>query len=248
MGADEKRSQRKKVHQLGSEVGDYLWQLRGQLGGQRTDMYQAYQRALGQQEGDYSNLMNQYQDFSKTGGFSPEDISNIRSRAVSPLRAAYSNAQRNVNRQRALQGGYSPGFGTLQARMAREQGQGMADASTNAEAAIAQMKQQGRLAGLGGASSLYGTSPGLIGTTGNQALTASGQLLGLADIHKNLNLGLLGAYQGATQLPGAWEGSVGRIGQVAGIAGNLFAPWMGGGSPAPLPSSRINVPGMYGSY
>ena len=54
-----------------------------------------------------------FQQFAQTGGFSPEDLANIRARAVSPVRAVYANAQQNVNRQRALQGGYSPGFNRL---------------------------------------------------------------------------------------------------------------------------------------
>jgi len=106
---------------------------------------------------DPNNIAAQYQQFSNTGGYSPEDVSNIRSRALSPTRAVYANAQQNVNRQRSLQGGYSPGFGTLQARMAREQSQGLSDASTNTEAGLAQMIQEGKLKGLAGQSSLYGT-------------------------------------------------------------------------------------------
>jgi hypothetical protein len=94
-----------------------------------------------------------YREFAKTGGFSPMDLANIRARAVSPVRAVYANAMQNVNRQRALQGGYSPGFGTLQARMAREQGQSTADAATNVEAGISEQVQRGRLAGLAGMQS-----------------------------------------------------------------------------------------------
>lgn len=101
-----------------------------------------------------------FQDFAKTGGFSAADLANIRARAVSPVRAVYANAQQNVNRQRALQGGYSPGFGVLQARMAREQGQGISNAATDAEAAIAQMVQQGKLAGLQGMAGTEGRTSG----------------------------------------------------------------------------------------
>lgn len=101
-----------------------------------------------------------FRNFAQTGGFSPEDLRNIRARALSPVRATYANAEREVNRQRALQGGYSPGFGTLQARMAREQGQGISDAATNAESSIAQMVQQGKLAGLQGLASMGGGGGG----------------------------------------------------------------------------------------
>ena len=101
-----------------------------------------------------------FQNFAQTGGFSPTDLANIRSRAVSPVRAVYANAQQNVNRQRALQGGYSPGFGVLQSRMAREQGQQTSDAAIGAESNIAEMVQQGKLAGLQGMASTEGTTSG----------------------------------------------------------------------------------------
>lgn len=101
-----------------------------------------------------------FQNFSQTGGFSPQDLANIRARAVSPVRAVYANAQQNVNRQRALQGGYSPGFGVLQDRMARGQSQGISDQSIAAESEIGQMVQQGKLAGLQGMASTEGTTSG----------------------------------------------------------------------------------------
>lgn len=112
-----------------------------------------------------------FQDFAKTGGFSAADLANIRARAVSPIRAVYANAQQNVNRQRALQGGYSPGFGVLQARMAREQGQGASDAATNAEASIAEMVQQGKLAGLQG---MAGTEARQSGSTTSGSSSSGG--------------------------------------------------------------------------
>lgn len=112
-----------------------------------------------------------FQDFAKSGGFSAADLANIRARAVSPVRAIYANAQQNVNRQRALQGGYSPGFGVLQARMARQQGQGISDAATNAEASIAEMVQQGKLAGLQG---MAGTEARTSGSTTSGSSSGGG--------------------------------------------------------------------------
>lgn len=98
----------------------------------------------------YSEVMSGYRQFAETGGFSPEDLANIRARSVSPVRAVYQNALQNVNRQRALQGGYSPNYGALTARLAREQSMSQADAAINREAELAGMVQKGRLAGLGG--------------------------------------------------------------------------------------------------
>lgn len=95
-----------------------------------------------------------FQDFSQTGGYSPADVANMRARGVSPIRAAYANAQRGIGRQRSLQGGYSPGAQAAMVQMAREQGQSAADATQNVEAGLAQMRNQGRLAGLGGMSDI----------------------------------------------------------------------------------------------
>jgi hypothetical protein len=110
--------------------------------------------------GPYDEVRQGYSQFAQTGGFSPADLANIRARAVSPVRAVYANAQREANRSKALQGGYSPGFSTLQARMAREQGQGISDAATGAESNIAKMVQEGKLSGLQGLSGLIGSGGG----------------------------------------------------------------------------------------
>jgi len=94
------------------------------------------------------------QEFSNTGGYSAEDTANMRARGVAPIRAAYANAERAVGQQRGLQGGYSPNAIAAQVKMAREQGQGMADASQNVEGQLAEMKQRGRLSGLQGMSGI----------------------------------------------------------------------------------------------
>lgn len=97
-----------------------------------------------------------YQEFGQTGGYSPQDIANMRARGMAPIRAAYANAERGIGQQRGLQGGYSPNAIAAQVKMAREQGQGMADAATNVEAGIAQARNQGRLAGYGGMAGIEG--------------------------------------------------------------------------------------------
>lgn len=105
----------------------------------------------------YKDPFNSYAgftDFSQTGGYSRNDIANMRARGVSPIRAAYANAQREIGRQRALQGGYAPNAIATMAKMAREQGQGMADATQNVEAGLAEARNKGRLSGLTGMSDI----------------------------------------------------------------------------------------------
>lgn len=164
-----------------------------------------------------------FSEFAKTGGFSPEDLANIRARAISPVRATYANAEREVNRQRAIQGGYSPGFGVLQSRMAREQGQTAADAAENAEASIAQMVQQGRLQGLHGLASLPTGGGG--GGGGGVAPTPT-------------------PLPTAPQQKGFW----GNFGDYAGMAGQVALPILmnryGGEQQqqkAPLPSRQTSM-------
>lgn len=96
---------------------------------------------------DLNNLVGNLQEYSSTGGYSGDDISSIRERALSPIRATYANAQRNLNRQKTLQGGYMPNAGAIYSKMAREQGELASSASTNVNAEVAKMIAAGKLAG-----------------------------------------------------------------------------------------------------
>lgn len=87
-------------------------------------------------------------DFSETGGYSDGDVANIRERAISPIRSIYDSANRNLLRQKNLQGGYSPNLPAAQAKMARESSNLISGRTTDANAQIAQMVQSGKLAGL----------------------------------------------------------------------------------------------------
>lgn len=155
---------------------------------------------------DYTSAFSDLKNLSRTGGFSDEDISNIRARGISPIRAAYAGANRDIDRQKVLQGGYSPNYAAVKAKMAREQGSLMSDKMTDVNAGIAEMIARNKLnvtpqllnaatnqsnlenemrtskvrnreaaqrAALQGATSLYGTTPALTSTFGNQALNAA---------------------------------------------------------------------------
>lgn len=140
----------------GGGVGDYgdIYGRYSQLaGGNQFAFDPMFRGAIGKAIGGYG-------DFADTGGFTPQGIQDIRARAIAPTRAIYSNAQDDLNRNRSLQG-YSPNYNAASARMAREQSQIIGDQNTNANAGIAQMIQQGRLAGLGGLVNAGGTGQGL---------------------------------------------------------------------------------------
>lgn len=105
----------------------------------------APQLAPYQQSGDVTRSLTGLSDLSTTGGYSEADIANLRARGIAPTRSIYANAQQNVERQRALQGGYSPNFGATQAQMARDESNQIADINTNINAGIAQNVAANRL-------------------------------------------------------------------------------------------------------
>ena len=108
-----------------------------------TPREQNYQRS-----DDFTDTLNRVKTFADTGGYSGEDLSNLRARGISPIRAVYANAMRGLDRQRALQGGYAPGMAAAISRMAREMSEQVAGATTNVNADIAEKVQRGKLAGL----------------------------------------------------------------------------------------------------
>ena len=94
---------------------------------------------------DTTRALSELQDLSHTGGLSATDQQNLRARGMSPIRSMYATAQRDMNRNRRLQGGYSPNFGAVTAKMTRDQSSMIADQMDKVNANIAQMVQSGRL-------------------------------------------------------------------------------------------------------
>ena len=228
-----------------SQTGQY--QMMNNLYGQNNQFMNNYNQGVGTNMMDYNNIMNNYQgmaggnfqgsggaswdptfrgaldksisgygNFADTGGFSGQDLSDLRARAISPNRAVYANAQAGLDRSRNLQGG-SPNYAAAASRMAREQGYNQGDLTTNANAGIAQMVQQGKLAGLGGLTSAGGTGQGL----SNQ----------ISDINNNAsyqnNLTRLGAMNGMTSLYGTTPGLANTFGNQVLQSGNQLLQGQG---------------------
>lgn len=85
------------------------------------------------------------EDLARTGGYSDTDVANLRERGISPIRSVYANQMRELDRSRGLSGGYSPNFGAVSARMARDLSSQMAGQMTNVNADIAEKVAEGRL-------------------------------------------------------------------------------------------------------
>lgn len=157
--------------------------------------------------GGLSSALGGYTDFANTGGLSGQNIQDIRARSVAPLRAVYANANRDINRQRSLQGGYSPNLTAAKAKMAREMGQGLSDASTNVEATLAEQIRAGKLAGMAGQSQVSTAGQGLQNAI--DSLGAQTRLQGLTGLANTAGMGydtILKALQGGTGLYGSTPG------------------------------------------
>ncbi len=214
------RSDSNTYEKRGTDIFD---QNRAGVTAQGAQFQGDYGRAQASDAGMRDEARAGFSNFAQTGGFSPNDVSAMRARGTSPIRAAYANAERNINRQQSM-GGTSAGKSTLMARMAREQGQAASDATTNVDAGIAQMRQQGKLAGNQGIANLYGTTPGQTALQSRNVLENTGQQLDLQNMEQNRMQGLLNTQAGLTQAPGSADRTIGQIGQVADIGRKIFKP------------------------
>lgn len=174
------------------------------LGAQGAEFQKGYGESRASDERMRGSAESGYNNFINTGGFSPRDIASMRARAISPIRATYDAANRNINRHYAM-GGTNAGANVLRARMAREQGQGSSDAVTGVESNIAQMMAQNRLSALGGMTNLYGTTPGATSLFSRNVLENANQGLQLNEMENQRMQGLLSTQLGLGQVPGTGE-------------------------------------------
>ncbi len=219
--------------------------------------------------GAIDKAISTYGNFADTGGFSPQDINNIRARAVAPIRSINDRANQEIQRQASIRGtAYSPNTSAAIAKANRDSAYATGDVSTNAEAMIAQLMQQGKLYGAGGLAStglanqsndtanrgldlsainsvtgnqlnalagktsLYGTSPGLTKTFGDQLLTSSGQGLQGVGLDNQLVQAIINGQLGKAQVPGDFQSTLGNIGSVASLIGNGVGAVTGLSGPA----------------
>lgn len=128
------------------------------------------------QSPDVTSSLADLSNLATTGGYTPAGIADIRARDIAPTRSIYAGAQQNVQRSRALGGGYSPNMNATQAQMARDESSQIGDINTNANAGIAQnvaaneLSASGMYAGAAGAANAAKTQAGEFNTSNvNQA-------------------------------------------------------------------------------
>ncbi len=227
---DDKRA-RGRIDQQYGLAQNHLDNLRNdQVVPQAQEMWNNYKTATDLGFKDYGNLMGGFENFQKTGGYSPQDVGMIRQRMTSPIRSIYANANREVDRGKTLSG-YSPNYNASKAKMARESSYAIGDANNNAEASIAQLVNQGKQFGMSGGAQLYGQAPGMATAFGNQALGATKNWLDTQQLQNQLGLGTMNAQTEAGKLQGKWQQLYGNIlNGISTVSGAMKPINFGGGA------------------
>ncbi len=134
--------------------------------------------------------MGGFDEFAKTGGYTPESIANIKAQAISPIGSFATGTRDELARRQALQSGYAPGFDAANRALQRDTARAIADTSLNANVAIQDRVNQGRQWGISG---LTGAEQALAGMqTGNRLAalggeTTAGQAISEADARNMAN-------------------------------------------------------------
>lgn len=143
------------VHQQASDYDEIMGNYRSLFGSSQTarpelkvNPLQAHTTSFTPQSysstGSFNDLKGKLTENSETGGYSQQEISDLRARGISPIRAIYAAALRNMQRQKSLSGGYSPNYGALQTKLARESSAAIGDQTIKANADIADRVSTGR--------------------------------------------------------------------------------------------------------
>lgn len=130
--------------------------------GTQVDPYEGQVDPYGNLTDPYANLTDPYQhvrgnegmegyrEFSRTGGWSPEQVAQAQSTSTAAGRGIYSGLSNALRRSAAGSGGSASGL----AGLARQGAYGANESNTNAMLGINQSIRSGRLAGLAGLSNL----------------------------------------------------------------------------------------------
>lgn len=233
------------LNQAQGLTGPLLNQFQQSMGGQQQQQGQLYGTIFPQLQQDLTTggydptqlnkLRGEYQPLIETGGFTPQQESQFLARGTEGVTSEYGTLMNQLKRNKAATGGL--GTGGEISQMARQMGQGQAQATRDSQIALNQQETANKLQGLAGES-------GLESGVASGSLAASGQLKGLYDTTTGqiTDLGKLmlstlgldfstqeGAIDALTKLsqnPGLFQTGIGDIIGLAGAAagvGKAFA-------------------------
>lgn len=168
------------------------------------------------------------------GGINPDAI---RARALAPTKAVFERARTELDRSRRL-GGASPNYAAAQAKLTRDLGYGLSDASVNAEGLIEEMRARDRALNLQGMTAAAGAEGdinrqllGLQGMYSGNLLNSQGQLLQGQGLQNDIGRTLIQGRLGQASVPGDFQQAMGNIGSVLGLGGRIIGGFAGLGNP-----------------
>ena len=164
-----------------------------------------------------------YEEFGKTGGYTPQQIEDIRRRSTNPIASMYQNMQNELSRARRIGGGSTAMAAAAASKLSREGARGIGETAlaaetdiagqqragrqwgaqgmTQSELALQQQLSQNKLAGLTGA---IGGERGMAGDIAGTRLGAAGQLgTSEQNIQGMLQKGRMFGTEGLTGIAGA---------------------------------------------
>lgn len=128
-----------------------------------------------------------FEEFANTGGYSPGDKANIRSRATSVIPSIYDNLNREVDRAGLVNGRMGPGSMALKAKLARQSAGDASRAALDAEVGIKDRVNEGRMFGATGIAGIEGQRAGI---EANQSNLNMGRRASLEEGNVNRRAGL----------------------------------------------------------
>jgi hypothetical protein len=188
----------------------------------------------------YGNTINDIaRRINIAGGYSPGATA-ARLRATREQSQGLADAIQNVNAGLAdrIQQGRLAGLGGLSQGAQADIGFGQQAALANQRAALEAAginASTGPMAAINAQAQLYGTTPGLANTFGNLALNSARNWMGTEQMQQGLAGDIMRNQIQASYIPGTWENTMNRVGQIADIGSRVAAPFMmGGASPQML--------------
>jgi hypothetical protein len=166
------------------------------------------------QSGDVTKSLNDLSGLSTTGGYDAAGIADLRARGVAPVRSVYSNAQQNIERSKALTGGYSPNYTAATAKMTRDESQSTADATQNVNADIAQKVAGNRLSAAGA----YGSASASANATKTAADTHNSDIINQINADNASRATQTGEFNTEASLDAAKTSRFGGLGATQGMA------------------------------
>lgn len=151
-----------------------------------------------------------FDEFARTGGYSDQDISNIRTRSNSMIPSYYDVARNEAGRMASVQGGYGPGQSALFARMGRDAARQGQAAALDTELGIKDKVNAGRLQGAQGMSDAEAAlqsarMQALTGASGietNMLNSIAGNRTAASNAGANNELGMQGLIQSGKEFGG----------------------------------------------